>query len=359
MRTASYGILVLLSCQCSFAHIHSGEVDPRELELGEKIAQMVEERWERINDPAKTARLAMILERLTPYLTRPLPYETRLIDEPSPNAFSLPGGIIFVTSGMYDFIRSDSQLAGILAHELVHSDRKHGMIQASRNQKLSIVTIAIVIATQGQAAPAILSSVAQTAISNSYSKDLEREADLIGVDLLANAGFEASGMLTIIEALAEDEIKHPWVDPGIYMSHPYIEERISYIIDWIREKGFSLHRKESLNLLKPSVVIIEGKIHLLIDGLTVWSGPDEPQVDHLMRKTASLLEEHLQLETLPYDIEVIQLPDQINRALRVGTSLIAKEPLSVSVPPLEEFRRNIISALLAAQKKHPITNFLR
>lgn len=352
-------LMLLLSSQEISANIISDDIDPHELEVGDRIATMVEERWERVNDPSKTAHLAMILERLKPYLNRPLPYEVRLINDPVQNAFSLPGGIIFLTSGMYDFIKSDSELAGIIAHELIHSDRKHGMVQAARNQKLSLVAIAIVIATQGQAAPAILSSVAQTAISNSYSKDLEREADLVGMDLLVRSGYEPSGMLTVIEALAEDEIKHPWVDPGIYMDHPYTDERISYIIDGIREKGLPLRRKGSLNLLNISVINEEGMINLVIDHRRVWSGPDAPQVDRLMRNTALSLEKHLQLETLPYDIEVIQLPDQMHMALRVGSSIIVKEPLPLSVLPLEQLRENIISALQAARAKHPITDFLR
>ncbi|MBN1332655.1 MAG: hypothetical protein JW971_02740, partial [Synergistales bacterium] len=70
-------------------------------------------------------------------------------------------------------------------------------------------------------------------------------------------------------------------------------------------------------------------------------------------------EKHLQLETLPYDIEVIQLPDQMHMALRVGSSIIVKEPLPLSVLPLEQLRENIISALQAARAKHPITDFLR
>jgi len=352
-------LLVMMTISYVEAVPVSRDIDPGEIELGQKIAAMVEERWERIAEPARTARLNMILGKLVPNLERDLPYEVRLIRENDPNAFSLPGGIIFITSGMYDFVKTDIQLAGVIAHELIHSDRQHGMIQASRNRKMSLVSLAVIIATRGQAAPALLANVAQTAISNSYSKDLECEADLKGMDLMLRSGYDPVGLLTVVEALAEEEIKHPWVDPGVYMDHPYIEERISYLLDGIREMGLEVRRKNALNLLNCTILRKEKRISLYIDQIEIWNGPEGTDMEQFMVNTKELLEKYLHLETPPYDIQIIHRPGNGAEALRVGPSIVLQEPLPPSATSLEKVRQKIIVALQTAQIKHPVTDFLR
>jgi predicted Zn-dependent protease len=318
----------------------------KEIALGEKVAADVEKQWERVADPALSARLSMLLGRFLPHLSRPLPYEVRIVREKMVNAFSLPGGIVYFTTGMLDFLRTDAEVAAILAHELIHADRRHVMIQTARASKINLAALVLMIASQGSAGPMILTNLAQVAVTNSYGRDLEREADKEGFRILLEAGFPPAAMVTSLEAMIYDQLKRPYVDPGVFMTHPELSERVAYILQTAREKNVPIRRKKALNLLRPSVESREGKTVLLLDGDPVWSLPEsDEKIDDL-----------LQMETAPYEIQIISLDGK--NALRVGPSIIAREPLPKGAGTLESFRESLVQSLGEARNKHPGAKYL-
>lgn len=330
----------------------------KEIKLGQKVAVEVEKRWERISDPAKTARLSMILEKLKFHMTRSLPYDVRIIQENSVNAFSLPGGTIYMTTGILDFLHSDAEIAAILAHEMIHADRSHVMVQMARSQRISVIALALIIATGGQAAPSLLASMAQIAITNSYSRDLEREADVEGLQALVKAGYPSAAMLTVMEGLAEEQLRHPYVDPGIFMDHPYVEERVAYLTQEIRKNGWPLERKKALHKLVVTTQEQRGRMALLVDEFQVWSGPACPEVKDFFLEAKQKLDISFQMELPPYELQVIELPETHNKGLRIGNMIIASEPLPEGVESLELFRSNLVEILLKAKNAHPIADYL-
>lgn len=330
----------------------------REIKLADKVSEQIEKRWDRVTDPVRVARVTMILSKLTPFTERDLPFEVRLVEEKRPNAFSLPGGRIYVTTGMLEFCRSDDEVASILAHELVHTDRKHGMIQSSRNQRLTLGALAVIIATGGSGAAPILANLAQVAIMNSYSKDLEREADTEGLNILSQSGYEPAGAVTVMERLEEEEMKRPYVDPGIFADHPKTKDRVRSLEDMIREKGWPLERKKALRLLRVRTSEGDGSVNLVIDGKPVWRAPKAEGASELMNKVAVSLDKYLQMETSPYDISIQETRGQ--KALRVGLGVIAYEKdLLPGMPSLEEFRENILLSLNRARMIHPVADYNR
>ena len=328
----------------------------KEIALGEKVAADVEKQWERVADPALSARLSMLLGRFLPHLSRPLPYEVRIVREKMVNAFSLPGGIVYFTTGMLDFLRTDAEVAAILAHELVHADRRHVMIQTARASKINLAALVLMIASQGSAGPMILTNLAQIAVTNSYSKDLEREADKEGFRILVEAGFPPAAMVTSLEAMIYDQLKRPYVDPGVFMTHPELSERVAYILQTAREKNVPIRRKKALNLLRPSVESREGKTVLLLDGDPVWSLPESGESRAAAVNAAEKIDDLLQMETAPYEIQIISLDGK--NALRVGPSIIAREPLPKGAGTLESFRESLVQSLGEARNKHPGAKYL-
>ncbi len=351
-------VFFFLVCHTDFAFSKASNTDTEEINLGKKVAIQVEQRWDRITDPARIARLNMLLRRLIPYLNRDLPYEIRLIREDSPNAFSLPGGIVFITTGMIDFTHSDSEIAAILAHELIHADRKHVMIQIARNQKISLVAIAVMVASKGQTLPFILANVAQITMANSYSRDLEKEADIEGLNLLAASDFPPSAMITVMEGLSEEQLKHPYVDPGIYLDHPEISERISYQISHIRHQGWPLERKWPLNVLRSRIISDKDHISFFIDSTEILRGSADMESESLFNEISLKLEKDLQLEMAPYDIQVIKI-SEFQKALRVGNSIVLTESPGNGVLDLNSIRDKLIIALQSAQSIHPTVDFMK
>jgi hypothetical protein len=231
------------------------------------------------------------------------------------------------------------------------------MIQLARNQKISLVALAVMIASKGQAIPAILANVAQVTISNSYSRDLEREADIKGLDVLYAAEFPPSAMVTVMEGLSEEEMKKPYIDPGIYRDHPEISDRISYLMDHIRENNWPLERKVPLNVLRSSVGYTDDKVQLLIDDtLIIEREKDQPAVS-VLKGIADKLNHEMQLELAPYDIQVVET--DTTKILRIRNSIIIREPLPIALPELQLIRDRIIEALLEAQSIHPTVDFMR
>jgi len=377
--------LFLVACAfllCVASVSPADEPDPaKEIKLGAKVAGQVEERWERVADPSVSARLEMICSRLSPYMNRALPYEVRCIREKSPNAFSLPGGIVYVTSGMMDFLHSDAEIASVIAHEFVHSDRRHAMIQAARSQRLSILTIGAIVLSGGSAAPIVLANLLQTAITNSYSIDLEREADRVGLNVLVSAGYPPAAMVTVMEGLAEEQLKHPYVDLGVMMDHPEVKERIANLTKIIREKGLPLERKRALNFLIVTVQSEKGKRALSVDGVEIVRAPDEEPTATVFADMKTALDRSFQLELSPSEIQVVAFSETRvgptgslqqskrrntpadtkipkRRGLRVGNVVVFEESLPGAEPSLEVMRSRLLDTLLRAQTRHPIARYL-
>ena len=119
----------------------SAEPDPdlaREVEIGRRAVNQIEEKWPLISDPAITSKLEMIINRLEPYMSRRINWEVRLVKTEALNAFCLPGGFIFFTTGIVDALKTDSELAAVMAHEMIHADRKHSLRMAADAEKITL-----------------------------------------------------------------------------------------------------------------------------------------------------------------------------------------------------------------------------
>lgn len=350
MAVSAIFLLLFLLCAPGWADSLS-----KEIALGKKVSAQIESNWSVVSDPLKVARVEMIFNRLLPYVSRPLPYQVKILDLEMINAFCIPGGGVYVTTGLLNFVRSDGELAAILGHELTHADKNHVMIQAERSQKLSLATLAIIIASQGQAAAAMMAGVAQIAITNGYSRDLEREADLGGVTKIWKAGYPPAASLTVMEGLAEEQLKRPYVDPGIFMSHPRMQERIDFISQVIRDNRWPFSRKKAIKALIPSCVNSLDQWIISLDQVILWSSSN-PEAEQLFTAVSEGLERYLELETSPHDIEVIKLSAK-PKALVISGHKIAQEPLPEGLS-LAVLRDNIIKALVEAKKKNPIAEYL-
>ncbi|MCX7827780.1 MAG: M48 family metalloprotease [Thermanaerothrix sp.] len=327
-------------------HACPGDVR-REVKLGEELAKEVESRFRLVADPVVLSRLEAIKSRLEGGLERDLQYRFSVIEDPSPNAFALPGGFCYVTTGLVKLLGSDSELAAVMAHEMVHVDRCHGMIQAARNQRLSLVALGVALATKGQVAAMVFSNLAQIAIMNSYSKDLEREADLKGLDLLAGGGYHPSGMVTALEKLWDYQIRRPYVDPGIYMDHPELEDRIAYILKAMTSKGLRVSRKEPLGLLIVRFGRKDDRFNITVDNKT-WIEANQSKAQ-ILKEAANRLGRALLFETMPQEIGVSK-----DGVLSVrGQRILSRDELPGV--DLDSLRAALVKFLLDAKAMHPIS----
>ncbi len=327
----------------------------REISIGNKVAEEIAKHMDFIEDPVYTARVRGIFNRLTPYVQRPLPYNVHIIKEKSPNAFCIPGGNIYVTTGLLEFARSDSELAFVIAHELSHANGKHVIIQMERNQRLSLAALAIAIASRGAGAAVVLSNVAAISIASAYSRDLEQEADYGAITIAENAGYDLIAGVTTMERLAAEELKQPWYDPGITLDHPKISERIQYIADEIERRGYRIHRKDVLKLLIPRILEENGELIFKIDDTEILRGPSSFEMKRYLENAADVVRKSLLMETPVYDIQVIKYGEDL--VLSIGPSRFMAEPIPGGKASLDQVRERVLDALTKARRKHPMANY--
>lgn len=333
----------------------------RELKIGRRGAKEIEAQIPRVLDPSAEAKLAMIASRLTPYLKRDLEYSVRILDMKEPNAFSLPGGITYFTTGMLDFLKSEDEIAAVMCHEFIHADRAHGIVQARRSNVLSLLTIAGLIAAsqadgKSSAGIAAISGGLQTALMNSYSIDLEKEADAMGIDVLRKSGYNPSAMLTMMERMKLEKLKRAQYQPGIYQTHPDEEERVEAALKYLRSNGIAIERRDVVQSLKVGVARSLGEIRLMIDEDALISAPENEASESLFSGLSERLDGALELELAPYDVKTVGADGE--RILMIRREKVLSEAeLLPGMPSLPEIRDRIIEALNKARRGNLITDY--
>lgn len=178
----------------------------------------------------------------------------RILRDPQPNAFALPNGSIYVTTGLIFLIDNESQLAAIIAHEMTHVMRRHTYVQNRSNRK-KFLTMNIMAAV-GTFAPGGIVGAVITVVTSvapfiliatvyGYSRDLEREADLKGVDMMISAEYSPEEMVNVMKLLNQD-IEGENIRL-FYNDHPSLEERIKYLSSYLGARADRVTQQMELN----------------------------------------------------------------------------------------------------------------
>jgi len=173
-------------------------------------------------------------------------FEFFMMRDPQINAFALPGGFIGVHTGLVLAAQSESEMAGVVAHEIAHVTQRHiaRMInnqQSTQWMEIAALAIAILAARSnsqmGEAAAAIGSGLAVQQQLN-FSRDFEREADRMGLQLLDKAGFDPQGMILFFERLQRATRVYEGGAPSYLRTHPVTYERIADIQNRVQEMRY-------------------------------------------------------------------------------------------------------------------------
>lgn len=203
----------------------------KEVEVGRKIARRVEEELSIAPDAPSQERVRAIGERLVEVCDRKeLVYTFNVVQDEEVNAFSLPGGYVFVHDGLIKKAGSDDELAAVIAHEVAHIAARHAVKRYEGQLGAQLAQLAAIASREGRAAQGV--GLAVRAAQLAYARQEELEADRLGVKYLKAAGFDPAAILTFLGKLHELDrgrsryIPRGVVKPGYAMTHPYIPERI-------------------------------------------------------------------------------------------------------------------------------------
>ena len=184
----------------------------QDVELGRRAAAEVRRELPLVRDRRAENYVGRIGERLVAAIPARLRqpqfrYTFQVVDRKDINAFALPGGPIFVNRGMLDAARNDGEVAGVIAHELSHVVLRHATAQATKGQKFQLGALAgqILGSLVGGRTGAVISQGSQIGIGTyfmKYSREYEREADLLGVQIMARAGYDPRDMANMFQTIA-------------------------------------------------------------------------------------------------------------------------------------------------------------
>jgi len=228
-------VFLLLTNQLSYALITL----PEEEKIGKQVLQELSSKVEFIQDIELVAYINSIGNLLTKKGLEFSPFNFRfyLIKEDSFNAFSVPGGYIFINSGIFESIESEDELAGIMAHEMAHNICRHIARRLEDIKKMQIAITAATLAAillgggkVGEAVSVTSSALAETKLL-SYSRADEEEADRTGFQILTKAGYNPWGMVKIMEKLSQKSNLAIELSYRYLLTHPLPQERMSYLID--------------------------------------------------------------------------------------------------------------------------------
>ncbi|HXE33144.1 MAG TPA: M48 family metallopeptidase [Verrucomicrobiae bacterium] len=201
----------------------------REIALGKQLAQEVERSSKLIDDPVVTEYVNRVGQNLVRNSDAKVPFTIKVIDSDEVNAFALPGGFFYVNSGLILRAEEESELAGVMAHEISHVCARHGTKNATKGEAMQLAMIPLMLLGPGGWAGYGIYEAASLAIPVTYlkfSRDSEREADYLGVEYMYKAGYDPNSYVTFFERIQADEKRRPGTIPKVFSTHPPTPDRI-------------------------------------------------------------------------------------------------------------------------------------
>jgi len=239
-------LLTLASCATNPVTGRSDFVmmsEAQELSLGQRADQDVKKQYALYDLKGLQAYVDSVGQKLARVSHRTeLSYRFTVLDSPEVNAFALPGGYIYITRGIIAYLNSEAELAAVLGHELGHVTARHGVRQASAAQGTDLLFNIL-----GAVSPAMRSSGVQSvtgllggALLSGYGREHELEADRIGAEYLARAGYDPQAMIKVIGVLKSQELfdaevarqegREPRAYHGLFASHPDSDTRLKEVV---------------------------------------------------------------------------------------------------------------------------------
>ena len=314
--------VVLLSGYLTGTCTAQPPVEDPEIKIGrEAHEEMLKSGMKLISDPAMLSRVTTIGARLANVANKtvipatygtenrtPYTYRFHIVDDKDVNAFALPGGWLYVNKGLLDYVQSDDELAGVLAHEVIHAAHHHILKlqkeQDKLNTQLAIGAIAAIFAKVPVADTGnLITGLQLVALQkvNGYSQQAERDADGAGFELTRLAGFNPVGALTFMERLARDQRNRPEVDLGIFRTHPPEKQRVASLKSKLDLAAIPINRRQTTNQLRLSVLPAKNQsviFELQLDGRVVLTSTDKAYLTQVL----GVLDKALDVPTELFDV---------------------------------------------------------
>jgi Zn-dependent protease with chaperone function len=224
---------------------------PREIELGQEAAAEIAKAFQFLDDEEQLAKLQRMLDEIAQATPRPaIRYRPHIVITPAINAFVIPGGDVYVTTGLLAAVESDDELAGVLGHEIAHNVNQHAIKQMRNTPKglglLKLASLAALVLGGGPEVAILADATASmilASVLNGNTVEAEKEADADGLYYVTQTHYNPTGFLTFLEKLASSSGKFYEEELGIYRTHPLTRSRVEAARDRLTDYGVPIHRR--------------------------------------------------------------------------------------------------------------------
>ena len=199
----------------------------REQEWGHQLAAEIESESTVVTDPAITAYVNRVGQNIAQNSDAKVPFVIKVVDDDEINAYALPGGFLYVNTGLLLAVDNEAELASVMAHEIAHVAARHVTRNSTRAQILDMASLPLVFF----GGPAVFAArevleVAEPLALLKFSRGAEREADLLGLEYCYKAGYDPQAFVAFFEKLkSAEKNKHNRI-AKMFSSHPMTEDRI-------------------------------------------------------------------------------------------------------------------------------------
>ena len=248
----------------------------KEIELGKQLSQEVEQSVRLVKDPVITEYVNRVGQRLVRNSDAKVPFVIKVIDDDEINAFALPGGFFYVNTGLIMAADNEAGLAGVMAHEIAHVAARHATRNETKSDILNMASIPLIFF--GGPAAMFLRQAVNLAVPMSFlkfSRDAEREADMLGIQYEYASGYDPEEFVKLFEKLETTEKKKKSLMAKAFATHPmtsdrikraqneideYLPDRDDYVIDTsefqeVRQRVAELTNRRKVDLGKVTPVL--------------------------------------------------------------------------------------------------------
>lgn len=223
-------MVVALAAGCGSTGVNQGDINLISLEQEWQLGQQLERDIARQLSINRDAAINGYVDRLGRRLVAQtemanLPWKFHVVNDPEVNAFNIPGGHVYVNTGLIANSDNVAELAGVMAHEIAHGVERHGTEQLTRVYGLNILAGAL-LGNDPATYQRILAQIVGTGTIARFSRSAEEEADRLGVRTMYDAGYDPAGMVAMFQSLIEQRRRRPSSVDQFFASHPLTEDRI-------------------------------------------------------------------------------------------------------------------------------------
>lgn len=238
--------------------------EEKEIAYGKQYADQIDQQAKIVKDPVVAEYVNRVSQNIARNSDLKVPLTVKVIDDPTINAFALPGGFLYVNTGTVLAADEEDELAGVVAHEIAHVAARHWASQMTKMTLLNYATIPLIFLPMTYPVYMGVSEAMNIGIPVvflKFSRSAEAEADYLGLQYMYKAGYDPNSYVTFFGKVMQEERREPGSVPKIFADHPPTADRVIKCQEEITEL---LPKKDQYLVTTSEFIDVQGRLKTLV-----------------------------------------------------------------------------------------------